>query len=177
MRKISTKTACLVFYLRFQRSSHSCPTNFSKSNYKLPGPQLKKSKSRVSVRGHIQKQLSRCVLRERCSENMQQFTGEHPCRSAISIKLRRNFIEITLRHGYSLVNLLHIFRKPLPKNTSRRLLLLINKIQNIKEHINKLLLWSNFLAKTEKSLETMPIFKSRVKNKLLALENGISNKF
>ena len=25
------------------------------------------------------KQPSRCVLRERCSENMHKFTGEHPC--------------------------------------------------------------------------------------------------
>ena len=33
-----------------------------------------------------------------------------------------NFIEITLRHGYS-VNLLHIFRPTFPKNTSGVLLL------------------------------------------------------
>ena len=39
-----------------------------------------------------------------------KFTGEHPCRSAISIKLLSNFIEITLRHGRSPVILLHIFR-------------------------------------------------------------------
>ena len=48
---------------------------------------------------------------------------EHPCRSAISIKLLCNFIEITLRHGCSLVNLLHVFRTPFPKNTFGRLLL------------------------------------------------------
>ena len=52
-----------------------------------------------------------------------KFTGEHPCRSVISIKLLCNFIEITLRHGCSPVNLLHIFRTPFPKNTSGRLLL------------------------------------------------------
>ena len=52
-----------------------------------------------------------------------RFTGEHPCRSAISIKLQCNFIEIALRHGWSPVNLLHIFRTPLLKNTSGRLLL------------------------------------------------------
>ena len=46
------------------------------------------------------------------------FTGEHPCRSVISGKLLCNFIEITLRHGHSAVNLLHIFRTPFPKNTS-----------------------------------------------------------
>ena len=43
-----------------------------------------------------------------CSE----FTGEHPCRSVISIKMQSNFIEIALRHGCSPVNLLHIFRTP-----------------------------------------------------------------
>ena len=39
-----------------------------------------------------------------------KFTGEHPCRSLISIKLLCNFIEIALQHGCSPVNLLHIFR-------------------------------------------------------------------
>ena len=47
----------------------------------------------------------------------QKFTGEHPCRSLISIKLQNNFIEITLRHKCSPVNLLHIFRTPFYKNT------------------------------------------------------------
>ena len=47
-----------------------------------------------------------------------KFTGEHPCRSATSIKLKSNFIEITLRHGCSTVNLLHISRTPFPRNNS-----------------------------------------------------------
>ena len=47
-----------------------------------------------------------------------KFTGEHPCWSAIWIKL-----QITFRHGCSPVNLLHIFRTPFVKNTSRRILL------------------------------------------------------
>ena len=51
-----------------------------------------------------------------------KFTGEHPCRSAISIKLQSNFLEIALQQGCSPVNLLHIFRTPFPKNTSGRLL-------------------------------------------------------
>ena len=42
-----------------------------------------------------------------------KFTGEHQCRSAISLKLLCNFIEITLRHECSTVNLLHIFRTSL----------------------------------------------------------------
>ena len=52
-----------------------------------------------------------------------KFTGEHPCRSVISIKLQSNFIEITLRHGCSPVNLLHIFRTSFTKNTYGWLLL------------------------------------------------------
>ena len=52
-----------------------------------------------------------------------KFTGVHPCRSAILIKLKSNFIEIALRHGYSPVNLLHIFRTTFSKNTSEWLLL------------------------------------------------------
>ena len=57
-----------------------------------------------------------------------KFTGEHPCQSAISIKLFCNFIEITLRHGCSPVNLLRIFRIPLPENNSGRLLLDIYQV-------------------------------------------------
>ena len=52
-----------------------------------------------------------------------KFTGEHPCRSVISVKLLCNFIEIALRHGCSPVNLLHISRTPFPRNTSGWLLL------------------------------------------------------
>ena len=52
-----------------------------------------------------------------------RFTGEHPCRSVISIKLLCSFIEITLWHGCSPVNLLHFFRTPFPKNTYGGLLL------------------------------------------------------
>ena len=49
-----------------------------------------------------------------------KFTAEHPCRSVITIKLQSNFIEITLRHGCSRVNLLHIFRTLFLKNISGR---------------------------------------------------------
>ena len=52
-----------------------------------------------------------------------KFTGEHPCRSAISIKLLCKFTEIALWHECSPVNLLHIFRTSFAKNTSGRLLL------------------------------------------------------
>ena len=46
-----------------------------------------------------------------------KFTGEHPCWSAISVKLQSNFNEITLQHGCSPVNLLHIFKAFFSKNT------------------------------------------------------------
>ena len=51
-----------------------------------------------------------------------KFTREHPCQSAISIKLQSKFIKITLWHGCSLVNLLHILRTLFSKNTSGQLL-------------------------------------------------------
>ena len=62
-------------------------------------------------------------LRKGVLKICSKFIGEHPCRRVISIKLQINFIEITLRHGFSPVNLLHIFRTPFHKNTSGRLLL------------------------------------------------------
>ena len=54
-----------------------------------------------------------------------KFTGEHPCRSVISIN------EITLRHGCSPVNLLHIFRTPCPKNSSEWLLLHYQRLSRL----------------------------------------------
>ena len=60
----------------------------------------------------MQKQPARCVPRKRCSENMQQIYRRTPMP-------KRDFIEITLRHGRSPVILLHIFRTPFPMNTSR----------------------------------------------------------
>ena len=51
-------------------------------------------------------------LRKGVLKIYSKFTGEHPYRSAISIKLLCNFIEIALRYGCSPVSLLHIFRKP-----------------------------------------------------------------
>ena len=55
-----------------------------------------------------QNQPSRGVLLNRCSENYNKLTGEHPYRSAISIELLCNFIKISLRCRCSPENLLHI---------------------------------------------------------------------
>ena len=54
-----------------------------------------------------------------------KFTEEHSCRSAISMKMQSNFIEIMLQHGFSPVNLMHIFITPFLKNTFGWLLLLV----------------------------------------------------
>ena len=50
-------------------------------------------------------------LRKGVLKMCSKFTGEHPC-------LQSNFIEITLGYGCSPVNLLHIFKTLLPRNTS-----------------------------------------------------------
>ena len=64
----------------------------------------------------VQKQSPRGVLRKSCFENLQQIyrrTTMPKC------DFNCNFIEITLQHGCSPVNLQHIFRTPFTKNTSR----------------------------------------------------------
>ena len=56
-----------------------------------------------------------------------KFSGEHPCRGAISIKLFYNCIEIALRRGCSQVNLVHIFGTGFPKNFSGGLGLMVRQ--------------------------------------------------
>ena len=62
------------------------------------------------------------AIPKKCSENIQYFTGEHPCWTVISIKLKSNFTEITFQPGYSPLNLQYIFRITFLTNTSRSLL-------------------------------------------------------
>ena len=74
------------------------------------------------------KQQSRGVLSKRCSENMQQIYRRTPMPKCDSNKVAKqlywsNFLEITLWHECSPVNLLHVFRTPFTKNTSEWLLL------------------------------------------------------
>ena len=57
---------------------------------------------------------------------MQQIYSRTPmpkCNFKVQLRLLCNFIEITLWHEYSPVNLQHIFRTPFPRNTFGRLLL------------------------------------------------------
>ena len=55
---------------------------------------------------------SEVLLRKGARKICCKFTREHACRSAISVKLQSNFIEIAHRHGCSPVNLLYVFRTP-----------------------------------------------------------------
>ena len=73
------------------------------------------------------KQPPKGVLRKRCSENMQQIYRRTPIPKCDFNKVALRLIEVTLRHGCSPVNLLHIFRTPLTKNTSGRMLLFMVK--------------------------------------------------
>ena len=72
----------------------------------------------VFLSTHPEVLLGKDVLKM-CSK----FTGEYPCQSVISIKFLCNFTEITLQHGCSPVNLLHVFGTPFLKNSSGGLLL------------------------------------------------------
>ena len=60
-----------------------------------------------------------------------------PSQNVISIKLLCKFVEITLRHGCSPVNLLYIFKPPFPKNTSGWLLLMITSIVSLFLPVNR----------------------------------------
>ena len=71
-----------------------------------------------------------------------KFTGEHPCRSVISLTLLCNFTEITLRHGCSPVNLLHNVRKPFSKNTSGWMVLMIQIFCTILHHNDNNCTWT-----------------------------------
>ena len=75
----------------------------------------------------VQKQPPRGVPRKGVLKICSKCTGGHPCQSAVSIKLQSSFIEITLRHGCSPVNLLYIFRTPVLKKTSGWMLLIVIK--------------------------------------------------
>ena len=70
---------------------------------------------------YSQKQLSGCVLRKRCFENIHQIYRRTPMPKCGFNKVTSNFIEITLGwlggcDGCSPVNLLHIFKTPFPRN-------------------------------------------------------------
>ena len=106
IENISRDTYFHTFYIRAIKS-----LSLFKKSYQEGIVQIFKS-------SHPEVFLGKGVLKI-CSN----FTAEYPCLSVISIKLLCNSIEIALRHGYSPVNLLQIFKTPFLKNTSEGLLL------------------------------------------------------
>ena len=76
-----------------------------------------------SVLSNLQKQPSRGVRKKRRSENVQQIYRRTHMPKCDFNELLCSFIEITLRHGSSPEDLLHIFRTSFSKNTSGWLLL------------------------------------------------------
>ena len=74
---------------------------------------------------YIQNQPPRGVPRKRYSGNVQQIYRRTPKPKYDFKKIASSFIEITLRHRFFPVNLLHIFRTCFLKNTSGWLFLYI----------------------------------------------------
>ena len=66
------------------------------------------TKTELTYMTSFRKSHSEVFLRKGVLKICSRFKGEHPCQSGISVKLQRNFIEITCWHGCSPVNLLHI---------------------------------------------------------------------
>ena len=94
------------------------PLTFRHAHYRFTNSTIPIVKSSLSRNSRSEVLIGKGLLKI-----FSKFTEEHPCRSAISIKLQNNFFEITLWHGCSPVNLRPIFRTPFYKNTSGWLLL------------------------------------------------------
>ena len=67
----------------------------------------------------LKRQPFRGVLRKRRSENMQQIYGKTSMPNCYFDKIALQLYWNRTSHGCSLVNLLHIFKTPFPKNTWR----------------------------------------------------------
>ena len=101
------------FYVKLRQAQHVPIQRLEMSNvWKQSGPDDGKS---VLQHKRVQRQPPKAVPKKIVLKICSKFTGEHPCRSVILIKLQSNFIEIALRHVCPPVNLLHILRAPFPK--------------------------------------------------------------
>ena len=104
-----------LFSILWHKRSTSCEINFQNNKY---------HNHCTEFNTYFRSIYPELLLGKGVLKICSKYTGEHLCRSVISIKLQSNFIAITLRHGCSPINLLHIFRTPFLKNTSAWLLLL-----------------------------------------------------
>ena len=100
-----------IFYIIFSSSLYS--NKFFQTSFcnLIQNPLQMPQNYRFSdaLRDIEMQQPTRGVHIKRFSENTQLVYGR-TCRRVVSIKLLWNIIEITLRHGWSPVNLLHISR-------------------------------------------------------------------
>ena len=96
--------------------------------------------------------LRKSILTKRCSENIQQIYRRTPMSKCDFTKVAKQ-----LRHGSSLVNLLHIFRIPFRKNISAGLLLYIASLYSIEE-ISTSLQHSNTAERWEKTFTCAYLF-------------------
>ena len=74
--------------------------------------------------------LQELFLRKGAQKICSKFTGGPPCQSVISIKLQSNFMEITLWHDCSPVNLLHIFQDNFSEEHLWRMLLKLEQLHD-----------------------------------------------
>ena len=87
------------------------------------GQYIPKSTSTIRIRTTSRISYPEMFLVKGALKICSKFIGEQSCLCVISIMLQNNSIDITLRHGCSLINLLHIFRTAFFKNISGWLLL------------------------------------------------------
>ena len=73
-------------------------------------------------------------------EICSKFTGEHPYRSMILIRLQSNFTEITLQHGCSPVKLLVISRTSFPRKISWWLLLPLRSSREVGRRLQAIMI-------------------------------------
>ena len=92
----------------------------------------------------------------------RKFTREHPCQNTISVKLP----EITLRHGFSPVNLVHISRTHFPQNTSGWLILQVawNGLDIRKDWVTRTMVSKDFHKRTSSNLESSEVTLSTTFN-------------
>ena len=90
--------------------------------------QWRRENKKAKTRSYLQKR----PCRNNALKIYSEFMGEHQCQSLISKNLQSNFIEITLRHRCSPVNLLYIFRTLFFKNISGGVLLYLSTLFNMR---------------------------------------------
>ena len=125
------------------RLNTCCTDIFFVTNLFTRIPSRKKAKHWELLRNHAQAHIrsshTDVFIGKGVLKICSKFTGEHSCRSVISIKLQSSFIEITLRHGCSPLNLLHNFKIAFPKNTFGWLHLMFVPIS---QKLNGILMWN-----------------------------------